>query len=179
MSEGPLKHYTPIWVNMVDSSIWMEPLHVRVLWVTMLLMKGKSNVVWANPFVLHRRANLTMDQVEDGLKVLSAPDKLRPGQKHDGRRIEAVDGGEGWLILNGEEYQGAYQRMCAAGRAKRHRDKKAGKLPKNGKPLAGETAYLAAARRGVADEKLDGIVAGSLPDRSQQDAEAGERTPLD
>ncbi len=71
-----------------------------------------------------------MEQVEDGLRILSEPDTVRPGQENEGRRIERVE--DGWLVLNGDKYQKEmmrinrreYQRQYAMSRRQRLKEDK-------------------------------------------------------
>lgn len=88
----------------MDSSVWMEPYFVRVLWTTLLALKDSDHVVRLSAFKIASRANMSEQEVLDGLNILSAPDtkRLEP-QPFDGRRIERVE--EGWLVLNGEAYK--------------------------------------------------------------------------
>jgi len=52
---------------------------------------------------LSRLANITIEQAEDALRVLSSPDKDTLTQEHEGRRIERVD--SGWKLLNWDKYR--------------------------------------------------------------------------
>lgn len=97
--------FAPIFNNLLDSSIWEEPYHVRLLWLTLLVLKGSDQVVRGyNAYKLSRRANITPEEAQDGLDILSSPDKRWPDQAFDGRRIEQL-GADCWRILNGAEYQ--------------------------------------------------------------------------
>ena len=97
--------FAPIFNSLLDSSIWEEPYHVRLLWITMLTLKGPDQVVRGyNAYKLARRANITPQEAQEGLDVLSNPDKRCPEQAFDGRRIELV-AGDCWKILNGGEFQ--------------------------------------------------------------------------
>ena len=96
--------WSPLWSKLVDSSLWTEAYHVRILFTTMMALKDADHVVRASAFQLHRRANITQEEVADALRVLSEPDlKRQDTQDFQGRRIEKVD--DGWLILNGEKYR--------------------------------------------------------------------------
>lgn len=76
---------------------------MRLLWLTMLLWQDRDHVVRMDEFALSEAAVLTMEQVKEGLGVLSGPDKWKPGQEDDGVRIKRVK--DGWMILKGREYQ--------------------------------------------------------------------------
>lgn len=95
--------FAPLFSNIVESSIWDEPYHVRVLWVTMLAIKDLDHVVRKNEYQLRKRANITEAELAEALKILTEPDLKRPGQEFNGRRIERVE--DGWLILNGQFYE--------------------------------------------------------------------------
>lgn len=98
-----MNNYTPIFENIVDSSLWEEPYYVRVLFLSMLALKDRDHVVRADVYRLKKRANMKEEEVIEGLKRLEAPDRKRPGQLFEGRRIEKVE--DGYLILNGDKYQ--------------------------------------------------------------------------
>lgn len=117
--------YSPIFEGIVDSSLWEEPLHVRVLFLTMLAVKDWDHVVRVPDHHLRRKANLTDQQVLDGLKILSEPDRRSAlPQPFEGRRIEKVE--DGWLVLNGNKYQEAMREANQRARwAKAQREKRA------------------------------------------------------
>ncbi len=70
----------------------------------MLALKDSDHVVRCSMYQLHRRANISQEEVKDAIGVLSSPDTKRlDPQPHGGRRIEKTD--DGWLILNGALYE--------------------------------------------------------------------------
>lgn len=77
--------------------------------MALLALKDSDHVVRKNSYELHKRANITLEEVESGLEALSKPDKKRPGQEHGGRRIEKVE--DGWLILNGAAYEDMMRKL--------------------------------------------------------------------
>lgn len=86
----------------LDSSIWLEPAHVRIVWITMLAMADAAGCVQASPRGLAHRANVTPEECSDALGRFLGPDAdSRDGT--DGRRIEAVRGG--WRLLNYLEFR--------------------------------------------------------------------------
>lgn len=101
--------WTPIWSFIVDSSLWEEPYHVRLLFLTMLSLKDADHVVRWDGYKLSKKSHIKPEECVDGLKVLSSPDKRRAAfdcleeQQYEGRRIEKVSAG--WLVLNGEKYR--------------------------------------------------------------------------
>lgn len=111
--------YAPLMSTIIDSSIWEEPLHVRVLWITLLAKKGPDHCVTGHAYMMKRWANLTEEEVLDALQILSSPDtKRKQAQEFDGRRIENV-GGDTWKILNGPKYQAEMRAIAERARKAR------------------------------------------------------------
>jgi hypothetical protein len=90
--------------SIIDSSVWMEPFPVRVLWISLFALKDKDFIVRKTAFQISKRANMSEQEVLDGLVVLGSPDSKRiEPQPHEGRRIMKVE--DGWLILNGSKFR--------------------------------------------------------------------------
>ena len=98
-----MRGFALLWAKILDSSIWMESKETRLVWITMLAMKDSEGVVMASPKALAWRARVSDGECEEALRVLSGPDRDRPGQEHEGRRIEVVEGG--WRIINADKYR--------------------------------------------------------------------------
>ena len=110
--------FTKLKSSILQSTIWDEAHHVRILWITMLaLSDSRGNVEGSIPG-LARMARVTIDECLDGLKILSNPDSWSRTKDNEGRRIKEVDGG--WFIYNYEKIRGrtSTDRM----REKRERD---------------------------------------------------------
>ena len=165
--------FTPLFNQIIDSSIWEEPPHVRCVFITMLIKKRPDNTVLGTPYNLSRWACLPEDVVMDALRVLSSPDtrRLEP-QPHEGRRIKKLEDRDGWLLLNGKKYQdeirAAKIRAAKADWARKHRAE-VQKLPKKGKPLKGEDQDQRLARLGVSDDDRARIAEASLPKTADSD----------
>lgn len=95
--------YTKLFRELLHSTIWFEPDHIRVLWITMLALKDDRHEVMASVPGLAKASSITREQCEEGLKLLSSPDPDSRSQEHEGRRIDKIKGG--WVILNGENYR--------------------------------------------------------------------------
>lgn len=114
--------FTKLHASILDSSIWGEPHHVRIVWITMLAMADAEGVVAASVTGIARRAVVTLDEAEDAIRVLSGPDQYsRDGTT--GERIEAVPGG--WMILNHRQYRDKQTdtQAATAARVRRHRER--------------------------------------------------------
>ncbi|MGV1047705.1 MAG: hypothetical protein ACOYD4_04150 [Solirubrobacterales bacterium] len=156
--------WAPLWVGIVDSSVWDEPDHVCKVFMTMLALKDADHVVRLNAYQLGRRARKTEGEVLDALRVLASPDTRRiEPQPYEGRRIQAVE--DGWLVLNGAKYRAMVSEEMRKARNRRsqaaYRERKKA-VP--GQPLPGEERYLKAEREGAGQERLDQITTESLPE---------------
>jgi hypothetical protein len=115
--------YTKLFSSILDSSVWLEDLPTKVLWITMLAMADEDGIVAASVGGLAKRAGIERDQCERGLARFLAPDPDSRSEAHEGRRIEKVPGG--WMLLN----HGAYReirtarQLKEAERQRRHREK--------------------------------------------------------
>lgn len=112
--------YTKLFSSILASTIWREPNHVRLVWITMLALADKDGVCEASIPGLADLARVPLPQCEDALKRLAAPDPYSRTSDHDGRRIEPIDGG--WILLNHAKYR---EKMNAEERREYLRLKKA------------------------------------------------------
>ena len=139
--------WIPIWTSTVDSTLWEEPLHVRVMFFTLMMIRDPDHVV-RDPFRrivkyahLSDKLEESVELARDALRILSEPDsKSIDSQEYEGRRIKAVEGG--WLMLNGEKYEERRRLLSARIRkTQKQREyraaKAAGKLRRLG-PMPGE-----------------------------------------
>lgn len=133
--------WSPLFSSVVESSLWDEPLHVRVLFMTLLALKEQDQVVRKNEYQLRRAANIEGVQVAEALKILSRPDRKRPNQEHEGRRIKEV--ADGWLILNGELYEKQMRRVSKAIWARKHR------MKQRSGPTSAERTFVKNQQNGV------------------------------
>jgi len=90
--------YTKLWNTLVTSTVWQEPLHVKVVWITMLALTDAGGYVAASVPGLANIAGVSVHECEEALSVFLAPDPYSRTQEHEGRRIEVAEGG--WVLLN-------------------------------------------------------------------------------
>ncbi len=95
--------YTKLFNSILASTIWREPDHVRILWITLLAMADKQGIAEGSVPGLADFARLTVADTRRALKRLAAPDKDSRSQEHQGRRIRPVEGG--WHLLNHGKYR--------------------------------------------------------------------------
>lgn len=90
--------YTKLFSDIVDSSIWQEPLETKVVWITLLALCDQNGHVRGSPGWLAGKARVSVEACEKALETLYKPDPQSRTTDHDGRRVEALD--DGWLVLN-------------------------------------------------------------------------------
>ncbi len=95
--------YTKLFSSIIASTIWREPDHVRLVWITMLAICDRYGNVHASIPGLADLARVSIEHCQDALKRLMAPDEFSRTKDYEGRRIKETDGG--WLILNRAKYR--------------------------------------------------------------------------
>lgn len=121
MSAGFVKVYGTI----LQSSVWLESAPTRIVWITMLALADAEGIVRAAVPGLAHTANVTLEECQEALMVLAAPDEHSRTELNEGRRIEALQGG--WLILNYKQYRElrTEDQIAAAVRQRRKRERDA------------------------------------------------------
>lgn len=117
--------FVKIYGTILDSSLWSEAPHVRLLFIAMLAMADYEGTVQASVPGLARRANLSIPDTLDALEVLGQPDAFDRSGVDEGRRVREVAGG--WRLVNYGRYRDMRTESQAlkAQRQKRWRDKQA------------------------------------------------------
>jgi hypothetical protein len=115
--------YTKLFSSITASTIWNEPDHTRLVWITMLAMADRDGYVAASVPGLAVLARVPLPSVITALESFMSPDPWSRTKDHEGRRIEEVDGG--WRLLNYDHYRSQMdaemQREKAAARKQRSR----------------------------------------------------------
>lgn len=92
--------YAKVFRQFFESTINEEPLHVRLLFIFMLMQANDDGVVDATPQSLARSFNMPLDQVTEGLARLCAPDPSSRSREEEGRRLIPIRATYGWRIVN-------------------------------------------------------------------------------
>lgn len=95
--------FTKLFSSITESTIWAEPDHIRIAWITMLAMADRKGRVWSSLPGLANRARISIDQAKESIDRFLAPDEHSRTEDNDGRRICKIDGG--WRLLNYEKYR--------------------------------------------------------------------------
>lgn len=98
-----MESYTKVFRSITMSSVWSEPPATKVVWFTLLVMADQHGEVQASIPGLAREANVSLEECETALKVLSSPDTYSRTPEREGRRIVAIDGG--WWLVNHSKYR--------------------------------------------------------------------------
>lgn len=112
--------FAKIFASMLRSTVWVgQPWHVKLTWITLLMLADADGNVWASIPGLAKDAEVTDEQCEQALALFMAPDRRSRTKAHEGRRIVEIDGG--WHILNHRKYRELQTRKQAQ-HAKAQRD---------------------------------------------------------
>jgi hypothetical protein len=95
--------FTKLFSSITESTIWMQPDQVRLVWITMLAMADRKGRVFASIPGLAHRARVTLEDAEEALKIFLSPDPHSRTTEHEGRRIEPIEGG--WRLLTYEKHR--------------------------------------------------------------------------
>ena len=95
--------FTKLDAGITDSTIWHQPDHTRLTWITMLAMADQHGYVGASIPGLASRARVPLEACVAALECFKAPDPYSRTKDHDGRRIAEADGG--WVLLNHAKYR--------------------------------------------------------------------------
>lgn len=112
--------YTKLFSSITESTVWGEPYPTRIVWVAMLAMADARGNVYGSVPGLARRANVTLQEVEQALESFRSPDAYSRTKDQDGRRIVDMDGG--WHLVNHGKY-GAVRNTDERREAKRQWDR--------------------------------------------------------
>jgi hypothetical protein len=115
--------FVKIYSDILDSSVWAEPMATRIVWITILAMADKNGIVAASSDGIARRANVQFRSAEAAIAILEAPDPRSKSSEHEGRRIERIDGG--YRVLNYLKYRALQsdKQKADAERQRKHREK--------------------------------------------------------
>ena len=121
--------YNKLFAKILDSSIWLESVDTRIVWITFLAAMDQDGFVELSAVGnVAARARIPENAAAEALGILESPDKHAPDQEHEGRRIERVPGG--WVVLNAEKYRDIATRQMAREKTRmrvaKHREKRSG-----------------------------------------------------
>jgi len=101
--------YSKLFSSLVHSSLWSEPDHIRLLFITLLAIADRDGIVYGSRSGLMRAAMIDLDAADeiDPWVRLMGPDNdssdLMRNPENEGRRIEEIPGG--FRIINYTYYK--------------------------------------------------------------------------
>src|SRR4030042_1874874 len=95
--------YTPLFGEIVSSSIWNEDAYTCKVWVTMLALADKDGNVYGSVAGFAPICRVTLEQCEKAFNILISADKYSRTKTFEGRRIKEINGG--WHIINHSKYR--------------------------------------------------------------------------
>ena len=108
--------FTKLDAGITDSTIWHQPDHTRLTWITMLAMADQHGYVGASIPGLASRARVPLESCVAALECFKAPDEYSRTKDHDGRRIAEAEGG--WVLLNHAKYRAAQSKEARRERSR-------------------------------------------------------------
>jgi hypothetical protein len=116
-----LSNFVKLYGSILYSTVWLEPLPTKVVWITMLALADADGVVGASVPGLAKIAGVSREECEAAIATLSAPEPDSRTKDDDGRRIQVVEGG--WRIVNHRKYRDlrSETQVRTAERVRRHR----------------------------------------------------------
>lgn len=124
------KPFVVIDAEILSSSVWSEAAHVRLVWLTLLILCDTEGNIGAAMPGIARAAGVSLDEAEDAMRRFQEPDQYSRTKDNDGRRIVQVE--RGWHILNFSDALARLSRERAKSRERvqRFRDKHRAKRSK-------------------------------------------------
>lgn len=122
------KPFVIIDAEILSSSVWSEAPHVRLVWLTMLILCDTEGYVGAAVPGIARAAGVTVAETRDALERLKAPDPDSRTKTDEGRRVREVE--RGFQVLNFKEHLARLSRERAMSRERVRRFREKRKLAK-------------------------------------------------
>lgn len=143
--------YAPVFRAILQSTVWDEAPHVKVVWLTMLLLCDKTGFVEATIPGLARAAVVTREQCVEAIERLSSPDPDSKTKAEGGRRIIKVD--DGWQLVNHQKYKDkvGLSSKAARERVQNHRKRKKESKKKSGDEIPEKSEKNNQANTGTLD----------------------------
>lgn len=132
-----MSSYVKLFSSILDSTVWLTPPHVRLVWITMLAMADRDGIVWASVPGLANRAGVSRAECDEALEMFLSPDPDSRTPDEEGRRIRKIDGG--WELINHSKHR---DRMNAEDRKERDAARKAKKREEEAAKKSADSPHL-------------------------------------
>lgn len=117
------KPFVIIDAEILSSSIWSEEAHVRLVWLTLLILCDTEGYVGASVPGIAKAAGVTLEQAIAAMEKLQSTDPFSRTQANEGRRLEKAE--RGWQVLNFKEHleRLSAERQKTRDRMRRYRER--------------------------------------------------------
>jgi len=92
------KPFVVLDAEILSSSVWSEAAHVRLVWITLLILCDTEGYVGASVPGIASAAGVSLKEAEEAIAKLRAPDPYSRTKDNEGRRLEESE--RGWRVLN-------------------------------------------------------------------------------
>ena len=118
------KPFVVIDAEILSSSVWSEASHVRLVWLTLLILCDTDGYVGASIPGIARAAGVSLDETRDAMERLQMPDPDSRTKTDEGRRVRLAE--RGFQILNFREHLDrlSAERAKSRDRVRKHRERK-------------------------------------------------------
>ncbi len=168
-----METYSKLASSIIRSTVWRQPDHIRLMWITILALKDRDGEVMGSVGGMADAARITEEQAEEAIACLMAPDPKSRTKDLEGRRLVAIRGG--WRVVTHE-----YYRSIADQDERRARDaerKRAERAASKDSPRTSETVRDIRTSEADAVFSESSLSEGSSPD-PDSDAREAEGPPL-
>ena len=125
------KPFVVIDAEILSSSVWSEAAHVRLVWITLLILCDTDGYVGASIPGIAKVAGVTLEEAAAAMTRFQEPDEWSRTKTEDGRRVRVVE--RGFQILNFTEHLDrlSSERAKSRERVRKHRARKRAKADGN------------------------------------------------
>lgn len=92
------KPFVVLDAEILSSSVWAEAAHIKLVWITLLILCDTEGYVGASVPGVASAAGVTVEQAHEALERFQQPDPYSRTKAGEGRRLEPAD--RGWRVLN-------------------------------------------------------------------------------
>lgn len=118
------KPFVVLDAEILSSSVWSEAAHVRLVWITLLILCDTDGYVGAAVPGIARAAGVTLAEAREAIARFQQPDPDSRTQTNEGRRLAVAE--RGFRVLNFREHLDrlSSERTRARERMRKHRQRK-------------------------------------------------------
>jgi len=120
--------YTPLFPEIVNSSIWNEDAKTCKVWVTFMALADAQGNVYGSASGLAPTCRMSVSECKTAINILMAPDPESRSGEEEGRRLIPIEGG--WHLVNHKKYRDKAKSRAEYLRNWRTQKKKAPHTPK-------------------------------------------------